>query len=160
MIEPSCTLLASPTLIGAISPRSTAPYQTLARAPSVTSPSTKAPGAMQALRWMLITPSWGPRGTAPRRPRAPRSWAPAPPRGGIELRPSQRLAVQGGARALRHALERQPPGRAGRGWGGWLVGAGRVVPRPPRPPRPPGVGARKRAARVGAAGAVGRGAGV
>src|SRR2546422_7538272 len=64
MIEPSCTLLASPTLIGAISPRSTAPYQTLARAPSVTSPSTTAPGAMKALRWMLITPSWGSRGTA------------------------------------------------------------------------------------------------
>src|SRR5439155_11415249 len=81
------------------------------------------------------------------------------PRRDIELRPSHRLAVQGDARALRHALERQPPGRAGRGWGGWLVGAGRVVPPPPPPPPPPRVRAPQPAAPGGAAGARRRGGG-
>src|SRR6266576_3395878 len=36
------------------SPRSTAPYHTLACAPRVTSPSTTAPGAMNTVGWMLM----------------------------------------------------------------------------------------------------------
>src|SRR3989449_8475395 len=54
MMVPSCTFDASPTTMGAVSPRNTAWYQTLARAPRVTSPSTTAPGAMNAVGWMLM----------------------------------------------------------------------------------------------------------
>src|SRR2546426_9427422 len=53
-IVPSWRLVFSPTTIAAMSPRSTAPYHTLACAPSVTSPSTTAPGAMNAVGWMLM----------------------------------------------------------------------------------------------------------
>jgi hypothetical protein len=45
---PSWRLLSGPMTIGAMSPRSTAPYQTLASSPIVTSPITAAPGAMNA----------------------------------------------------------------------------------------------------------------
>src|SRR5207253_1649016 len=53
-IVPSWRLVFSPTMIAAMSPRSTAPYHTLACALSVTSPSTTAPGAMNAVGWMLM----------------------------------------------------------------------------------------------------------
>src|SRR5438445_1620723 len=51
---PSCRLEASPTTIAAMSPRRTAPYHTLARGPSVTSPTTPAPGAMNAVGSMFV----------------------------------------------------------------------------------------------------------
>src|SRR5437870_3046300 len=53
-IVPSCRFVASPMTIASTSPRSTAPYHTLARAPRVTSPSTTALGAMNAVGWMLM----------------------------------------------------------------------------------------------------------
>src|SRR6267378_8053230 len=53
-IVPSWRLVRSPTTIAAMSPRSTAPYHTLAWAPSVTSPSTTAPGAINAVGWMSM----------------------------------------------------------------------------------------------------------
>src|SRR4051812_424794 len=43
----------APTTIGAMSPRSTAPYQTLASSPSVRSPMTAAVGAMNAVGWIF-----------------------------------------------------------------------------------------------------------
>src|SRR5213593_1051989 len=53
-IVPSWRFVFSPITIASMSPRSTAPYHTLACAPSVTSPSTTAPGAMNAVGWMLM----------------------------------------------------------------------------------------------------------
>src|SRR2546430_1507052 len=53
-IVPSWRLVRSPTTIAAMSPRSTAPYHTLACALSVTSPSTTAPGAINAVGWMWM----------------------------------------------------------------------------------------------------------
>jgi outer membrane protein assembly factor BamB len=45
-------LVCDPITIGAMSPRSTVPYQMLESAPSVTSPMTAAVGAMKAVGWM------------------------------------------------------------------------------------------------------------
>src|SRR5881394_2596947 len=53
-IVPSWRLVFSPITIASTSPRSTAPYHTLACAPRVTSPSTTAPGAMNTVGWMLM----------------------------------------------------------------------------------------------------------
>ena len=47
--HPSCTLLRSPTTMVSRSARSTAPYQTLASAPIVTRPMSRAPGATKAV---------------------------------------------------------------------------------------------------------------
>ena len=49
---PSWRLVCEPIFTGAMSPRMTAPYQTLDSAPSVTSPMTAAVGAIQAEGWM------------------------------------------------------------------------------------------------------------
>ena len=46
---PSCTLLWAPTVMRSLSPRSTAPYQTLAFSPNVTRPITSALSATQAV---------------------------------------------------------------------------------------------------------------
>src|SRR3954470_92099 len=43
----------APITIGAMSPRSTAPYQTLVSSPSVTSPMTAAVGAINAVGWIF-----------------------------------------------------------------------------------------------------------
>src|SRR2546428_4848243 len=53
-LVPSCRLESSPTRTPAMSPRRTAPYHTLARGPRVTSPSTTAPGAMNAVGSMFV----------------------------------------------------------------------------------------------------------
>src|SRR5829696_8769058 len=47
-MQPSCTLVLAPIRMGSVSPRSTAPYQTLDSSPRWTSPITQAPGATQA----------------------------------------------------------------------------------------------------------------
>ena len=48
-IAPSCTLVRSPTVTGATSPRMTAPNQTLTCSPSVTAPRTVAVSAIHAV---------------------------------------------------------------------------------------------------------------
>src|SRR5215212_6735055 len=47
-MQPSCTLVLAPIRMGSVSPRNTAPYQTLDSSPRCTSPMTQAPGATQA----------------------------------------------------------------------------------------------------------------
>ena len=59
----SCTLLRAPTVIHSLSPRSTAPYQTLAPSPRLTRPMTVALSATQAVGAMrgrpsMVSPSW------------------------------------------------------------------------------------------------------
>src|SRR5215208_4168254 len=49
-MQPSWTLVLAPIRMGSVSPRSTAPYQTLDSSPRWTSPMTQAPGATQAER--------------------------------------------------------------------------------------------------------------
>src|SRR5215207_146963 len=49
-MQPSCTLVLAPIRMGSVSPRNTAPYQTLDSSPRCTSPMTHAPGATQADR--------------------------------------------------------------------------------------------------------------
>src|SRR5438046_2124541 len=89
---PSWRLVRSPTTIAAMSPRSTAPYHTLACAPSVTSPNTTAPGAINAVGWMLML--------LPHRleyPLDPRVYGLAVPLSGVPaqgLRHVQRLVVE------------------------------------------------------------------
>src|SRR2546430_7387687 len=91
-IVPSWRLVRSPTTIAAMSPRSTAPYHTLACAPRVTSPSTTAPRAMNAVGWMLML--------LPHRleyPLDPRVYRLAVPLSGVPaqgLRHVQRLVVE------------------------------------------------------------------
>src|SRR6266480_186939 len=91
-IVPSWRLVRSPTTIAAMSPRSTAPYHTLACAPSVTSPNTTAPGAINAVGWMLML--------LPHRleyPLDPRVYGLAVPLSGVPaqgLRHVQRLVVE------------------------------------------------------------------
>src|SRR6266550_3540509 len=88
----ACRLARSPTTIAAMSPRSTAPYHTLACAPSVTSPNTTAPGAINAVGWMLML--------LPHRleyPLDPRVYGLAVPLSGVPaqgLRLVQRLVVE------------------------------------------------------------------
>ena len=55
---PSCTLLPEPTIMGSISPRSTAPYHTLESFPSRTLPITEALGATNSapLFWGVSPP--------------------------------------------------------------------------------------------------------
>ncbi len=55
---PSCTLLRAPITIGSLSPRSTAPYQTVAPGPRVTRPMITALSATQALGsiWGVASP--------------------------------------------------------------------------------------------------------
>src|SRR3989442_8044199 len=89
---PSWRLVRSPTTIAAMSPRSTAPYHTLACAPSVTSPNTTAPGAINTVGWMLML--------LPHRleyPLDPRVYGLAVPLSGVPaqgLRHVQRLVVE------------------------------------------------------------------
>ena len=56
----SCTLLRAPMVIHSLSPRSTAPYQTLAPSPRLTRPMTSALSATQAVGAMrgASSPSW------------------------------------------------------------------------------------------------------
>src|SRR5690606_20001796 len=61
---------------GAMSPRTTAPYQTLDSGPSWTSPMTRAPGAMKAESWIMAAGSWQLRREAPLGP--PRHRGPVP----------------------------------------------------------------------------------
>jgi hypothetical protein len=51
-MQPSWRLLRAPIRIECTSPRSTEPYQRLESAPISTSPTTTAPGAIQASGWM------------------------------------------------------------------------------------------------------------
>jgi len=57
---PSCTLVRAPRVIHSLSPRSTAPYQTLDAAPIATRPMTCALSATQAVdaRRGASSPSW------------------------------------------------------------------------------------------------------
>jgi hypothetical protein len=54
-------LQSAPTMISSASPRSTEPYHTLVPRPSVTCPTTTAPGATHASGWITgLTPSTDP----------------------------------------------------------------------------------------------------
>src|SRR5919107_5356583 len=52
---PSWMFDCAPMMIGAMSPRTTALYQTLDSSPRVTSPMTAAVEAMKAVGWMLLS---------------------------------------------------------------------------------------------------------